>query len=127
MKVRRSKWFFPAYAVGLGLVIGGAEALGGHLVRGVESLALMTGFGLLVLVGGRSETVRGLRGDGRDERFAMIDLRATAIAGSTLIVAVLVAWLVDLARGRDGSPYTWLASVAGAAYVAAVAFLRWRR
>ncbi len=126
MRIRRSKWFFPAYAVGLGLVVCGAEALGGHLVRGVESLAIMAVFGLLVLIGGRSETVRGLRGDGRDERFAMIDLRATAIAGSALVVAVLVAWLVELARGRDGSPYTWLAGVGGAAYVAAVAFLRWR-
>jgi hypothetical protein len=126
VKARRSKWFFPAYVLTLGLVICGAEALGGHLVRGVESLAIMAVLALLVLLGGRSETVRGLRGDGRDERFALIDLRATAIAGSALIVAVLVAWLVELARGHDGSPYTWLASVAGAAYVAAVAYLRWR-
>ncbi len=28
-----------------------------------------------------SGTVRALRGDGRDERFALIDLRATAFAG----------------------------------------------
>ncbi len=117
----------PAYAVGLGLVICGAEALGGHLARGVESPAAVAAFGLLVLIGGRSETVRGPRGDGRDERFAMIDLPATAIAGSTLIVAVLVAWLVEVARGRDGGPYTWLARVAGTAYVPAVGFLRWRR
>jgi hypothetical protein len=35
----------------------------------------MAGFGLFILVAGRSETIRGLRGDGRDERFAQIDLR----------------------------------------------------
>jgi hypothetical protein len=56
----------------------------------------------------------------------MIDLRATAVAGSVTIVAILVAWIVELAEGHDGNPYTWLASVAGCAYVLAVALLRWR-
>ncbi len=70
--------------------------------------------------------MRGLRGDGRDERFALIDLRATALAGTVTIVAILVAWIVELAAGRDGDPYTWLASVAGLAYILAVALLRWR-
>jgi hypothetical protein len=41
----------------------------------------MTAFGALILFGGRSETVRGLRGDGRDERFRQIDMHATALAG----------------------------------------------
>jgi hypothetical protein len=39
---------------------------------------------------------------------------------------VIVAFLVEIARGHDGSPYTWLGALAGVAYVAAVAFLRWR-
>ena len=56
----------------------------------------------------------------------MIDLRATALAGTVTIVAILIAWIVELATGRDGNPYTWLASVAGVAYVLAVALLRWR-
>ena len=34
----------------------------------------MTAFGALILLGGRSETIRGLRGDGRDERFRKIDI-----------------------------------------------------
>ena len=83
-------------------------------------------FGLLILVGGRSETVRGLRGDGRDERFRMIDIRATAIAGIVLIIALIGAWLVELARGHDGSPYGQLMAVGGIAYLAAIAFMRWR-
>jgi hypothetical protein len=123
---RRPKWFLPAFILVLGLIIGGAQWQGGHLDRGLESLALMAAFAVAVLLGGRSETVRGLRGDGRDERFAMIDLRATALAGSVTIVAILVAWIVELAEGHDGNPYTWLASVAGCAYVLAVALLRWR-
>jgi hypothetical protein len=57
-------------------------------------------FGLFFLFAGRSETIRGLRGDGRDERFAQIDLQATAVAG----LALIVAWLVATARGQSGSP-----------------------
>jgi hypothetical protein len=123
---RRSKWFLPAFILVLGLIIGGAQWQGGHLDRGLEALGLMAAFALAVLLGGRSETVRGLRGDGRDERFAMIDLRATALAGSVTIVTILIAWIVELANGRNGDPYTWLAGVAGLAYVLGVALLRWR-
>ena len=83
-------------------------------------------FGLFFLLAGRSETVRGLRGDGRDERFARIDLQATAVAGSALLVALIVAWLVAIARGQSGSPYDWLLAVGGLAYLLAVAWFRWR-
>ncbi len=38
--------------------------------------------GLIFLLGGRSETIRGLRGNGRDERFAMLDLKATAVSAA---------------------------------------------
>jgi len=75
---------------------------------------------------GRSETIRGLRGDGRDERFAQIDLRATAITGLVLITVVIVAFFVEVARGHSGNPYMWLGALAGLTYVLAVVFLRWR-
>jgi hypothetical protein len=100
--------------------------LGHQLVTGLIGLVVMAGFGLFIALAGRSETIRGLRGDGRDERFAQIDLRATAATGMVLIVGVIVAFLVEIARGHDGSPYTWLGALAGVAYLAAVAFLRWR-
>jgi hypothetical protein len=123
---RRSKWFLPIFVIFLGLVIFAAEGIGGHLGRGIESLAIMGVLAIALVLGGRSETVRGLRGDGRDERFALIDLRATALAGSAVTIAILIGWIVEIARGRDGGPYTWLATVAGGAYVLAIAFLRWR-
>jgi hypothetical protein len=86
----------------------------------------MTGFGVFLLLAGRSETIRGLRGDGRDERFAQIDLRATAVAGLVLITVLVVAWLVEIARGHAGSPYFWLAAIGGLAYALAIALFRWR-
>ncbi len=122
-----SKWYLPALAVALGIVICAAQAIGGHAGSGFVSLGIMVVFGAAILLGSRSETVRGLRGDGRDERFREIDTRATAIAGVTVISAVIIAFVVEVARGHSGAPYTWLGAVAGVSYVAAVAVLRVRR
>ena len=124
--ITRSKWFLPSFSLVLGLVILAVTWLGGHPAAGVGSLVGLTAFGLFFLLAGRSETVRGLRGDGRDERFAQIDLLATAVAGSVLLVALLVAWLVAIARGQSGNPYGWLLAVGGLAYLLAVAWFRWR-
>ena len=124
--ITRSKWFLPSFSLVLGLVILTVTWLGGHPGVGVGSLVGLTAFGLFFLLAGRSETVRGLRGDGRDERFAQIDLQATAVAGSVLLVALIVAWLVAIARGQSGNPYGWLLAVGGLAYLLAVAWFRWR-
>lgn len=125
-RVACSKWFLPASSLGLGVVILAASWAGGHLGQGLISLGVMAAFGLLVLVSGRSETVRGLRGDGRDERFAQIDLRATAAAGQVVIVVLAVAWLVAVARGQSGQPYDWLLAISGLTYLLTIAFFRWR-
>jgi len=126
MQMARSKWFLPLFAVALGVAMLTAEWIGGSPVGGLVSLAIMTAFAALVLLGGRSETIRGLRGDGRDERFRQIDVAATAIAGLVVISAVIVAFMVEVARGDDGSPYTWLGALAGLAYLVAVVVLRLR-
>ena len=126
MQITRSKWFQPSFSVGLGLLFLVALWIGGDLRGGVYALVVMVAFGGLILLGGRSETVRGLRGDGRDERFRQIDLAATAITGVVLITVVIGAFLVEVARGHDGSPYAALGAIAGIAYLVAVAVLRVR-
>jgi hypothetical protein len=122
----RFKWFLPSFSFGFGLVMLAVSWLGGHPGEGAISFGVLAVFGLFVLAAGRSETVRGLRGDGRDERFAQIDLSATAVAGLALIVALIVAWLVATARGQSGNPYDWLLAIGGLAYALAVAWFRWR-
>jgi len=86
--VMHSKWTVPVFSAILGLVLLAALAAGHQLVTGLWSLGIMWLFGIAVFLGGRSETVRGLRGDGRDERFAMLDLQATALAGLALMLAL---------------------------------------
>jgi hypothetical protein len=122
----RSRWWMPLFSLALGAAIFAAFAIGGDAGQGALSFAVMAAVASLFYFGGRSETLRGLGGPGRDERWAAIDLRASAVAGFVLITVVLGAWLWEVANGDDGSPYVQLAAVAGVAYIAAVAFLRLR-
>ena len=127
MKVRRYPWWFlPAFSVGLGLACLAAFWIGGSPSAGFVSLAVMGGFGLVLVVGGRSEAVRGLRGDGRDEYWERLDTGATLIAGLVLICAVIVMCLWEWAHGRSGSPYAQLGAIAGVAYLVALVVLRRR-
>jgi hypothetical protein len=126
MRVTRSKWFVPLFSVALGIVVFAAQWIGGDPGSGLESLGIMTGFGALILLGGRSETIRGLRGDGRDERFRQIDIHATALAGLAVISALIVAFLIELARGHSGTPYSWLGAIGGFTYLAAIVIFRIR-
>ena len=122
----RSKWFTPLICLGLGVVVFAVSWLGGQFGAGLISLAILAAFGLiLLLLTGRSETVRGLT-VGRDERFAQLDLRATAVAGLVVLVTLMVAWLVEIAHGHNGNPYGWLLAIGGLAYLLAFAFFRWR-
>jgi hypothetical protein len=126
MQMTKTKWFLPLFAVALGLVMLAAQWVGGNPGSGLVSLGILAAFGALILLGGRSETIRGLRGDGRDERFRMIDVHASALAGLVVITAIIIGFVVELARGHDGNPYGWLGAVAGVAYLVGIAVLRFR-
>jgi Na+/H+ antiporter NhaD/arsenite permease-like protein len=125
--VYRSAWFTPALSVGLGVMLLIAEWAGGDLTGGIISLAIMTGFAaLLVLLSRRSETVEIMRTTQRDERQAMIDLRATALAGLVVILAVIVGFVWEVAHGRDPSPFTQLGALGGVAYLVGLVVARRR-
>ena len=91
MAIHKSKWFLPGFSLLLGLIIAVAFWIGDEPGEALWALGIMSGFGLLVLVGGRFELIRGLRGDGRDEYWERIDIHATALTGL----------FPDLPRHRD--------------------------
>jgi hypothetical protein len=104
-----------------------AFTIGGSAADGVYAFAVMAAVAALFAFGARrSETLGGLGGPGRDERWEMIDLRATALSGFVLITVVIGAWLYEIANGEDGSPYAQLGAIAGVAYIAGVVLGRWR-
>ncbi len=122
----RSRWWMPLFSLALGATVFAALAVGGAPGDGLKSFAVFVVVAAVFWFGGRSDTLRGLGGPGRDERWSMIDLRASAFAGGVVVLALSVAWLWELAEGDDGSPYGQVLAIGGLSYVAAVAFLRWR-
>jgi hypothetical protein len=125
-RIGSNRWFMPAFTIFLGLALGGAQWKGGDLRTGLSSLALFVAVAAVLAFGGSSETIRMLRGDGRDERWARIDLAATALSGLVVITAIIVACGWEWAHGRDGTPFVQLGAIAGVAYIGALAVLRAR-
>lgn len=131
MQILRSRintrWRVPVVAVAAGLAMLAAQWSAGYPERGLVSLGIMVAFAAgLVLFSGRSGMVEVMRDPSVDERTALLDLRATAFAGVVLITVVVGAFIYETVRGDDGTPYTWLAAVAGGAYLAALAVLQRR-
>lgn len=125
--IKKGRWIIPAAAVGFGLAYLVAGWLGGDLTFGVGGLVLMTVVAAVVLlVSTRSETVKGLL-DGQDERIKGIDATATMVAGLVVLMAVIFGFVVEIARGQDGSPYSALAALGGLTYIIALIWLRMRR
>ena len=126
-RLYRTRWFMPSFALFLGLVMLGAFWIGDNLSEGVFSFGVMACVAALFYFGARrSETLAGLGGPARDERWAQIDVHATALAGIVVILVIIGAFLVEVAQGHDGSPYSALGAIGGVAYILAVALLRWR-
>jgi hypothetical protein len=121
-----TRWVTPAFCVVTGVAVFVAWWAGGQFETGLAALAVMVGVGVLLIpISHRSETLRGLL-DRRDERIVNIDMRSTAVAGLTVITAVIVAFLVQIAEGHSGAHYSWLGALAGLAYLASLAWSSWR-
>jgi hypothetical protein len=126
-RVMRSKWMLPILCLVMGAAYMLAAGIGGKLELGAEMFGVAALFAVGLILGRRNESVRGFtQADARDERFAALDLRATAIAGTTIIVAILIGFIVALARGDSGEPYVWLGALGGISYLVALVILRAR-
>ena len=110
----------------LGVLCGGAIWIGGDRAGGAFAFGVLAVLAVAIAVGGRSELIRGLRGDGRDEYWARVDLLATTSAGLVAITAIIGMCLWEWARGRDGTPYSQLGAITGVAYLLGLALVRRR-
>jgi hypothetical protein len=125
-KASRKYLATPIFGAAMGVVYLVAFLVAGNPVDGVIGFAVMVAFSaVLLLASRRSETVKGLL-DHRDERISAIDVRATAVTALVMITVVIVAFVVQIARGQSGWPYSMLGFVGGLSYVAAVIVLRIR-
>ena len=53
-------------------------------------------------------------------------IHASAIAGTAVILAIIIGFLVEMARGHNGSPFTWLGAIGGLTYMAAIIVMHLR-
>ncbi|HEY1365780.1 MAG TPA: hypothetical protein VGF23_01650 [Gaiellaceae bacterium] len=121
------KWWLSAVAAVLGAGCLAAFWVGGHPGQGLAALGVMLVVAVAALLGGRFESVRGLRGDGRDEYWRRLDWDATGLAGMVLVTLVIAMAMWEWAHGRDGTPYVQLGAVTGVTYIVAIVGLRLRR
>jgi hypothetical protein len=117
----------PGVAVLLGIGYLVAGLLGGQPGFGVFGLLLMAAVAAgFWWVARHSETAAALR-DRNDERINQHDQVAAYVAGMTVLGAVLAMFMVEIARGESGMPYTALGALGGVSYLVTLLWLRLRR
>jgi hypothetical protein len=122
-----TRWAVPGVAALAGGAYLVAGLVGDDVSFGVLGLVLMLAAGgVFVLASRWSETAAGLR-DRTDERINAIDRAASLTAGMVVLLTVLVMFVVEIARGEDGSPYSELGALGGLTYVVSMVWLRYRR
>jgi hypothetical protein len=120
-----NKWTVPATGLGLGVLMGAAVAVGGHPWLGLWCFGLMVAYVAVLLVFRRSGTVRVIS-DQPDERYRALAARAERVAGLVLVLALLAGFVVEVARGHSGAPYTWFGFLYGVTFITSAAVLNRR-
>jgi hypothetical protein len=122
-----ARWVTPAISLVLGVLLGGAAAIGGQPSLGAAMLAVMVAYSaILVVFGGRSDTMGVLSGQPVDERYATIGIHATALAGVAAILVAMGGFLWAIAHGESGNDFALVVATAGIAYLAALLWYRVR-
>jgi uncharacterized membrane protein len=107
-----------AIAMITGAVLLGISLFNGEALVGVMFLVVTWGFAAFLYWGSRvSDTVALISDDVQDERNVHIHQRAALYTLNILAFIIVAAFVVDIARGGSGSPYTWLAAAAAMIYM----------
>ena len=124
----RSRWWMPGFCLFLGDARRRRVPARRRPWMALWGFGLMVGLGALAFFGRRSETIQGLSGPGpgralghdRPDRDRLRRPRPDH-------ARCIGMWLYEIANGRDGNPYGLSAAIAGVAYLAGVAWGRFRR
>jgi uncharacterized membrane protein len=117
------KWAGPALVLAFGLAVFAASLVWGHPTDGIWALALSAVFAGALAVGGRSELVRSMRGDG-DERIAHITNVTNLIVLNVAGLAAVAGAVVEQARGFHSGPWTLACVIGGGVYLAVFIVVR---
>jgi hypothetical protein len=120
-----NRWI-PALVAGLAIPTFVAFWIGGDPRAGMIWGGLSVVFGIVLALGGRSDTIRLLRGEDDDERSLALERQATMLTGIVLIVALAVLFLVTAARGESPLVYGLLLLLAETTHLGALALLNRR-
>ncbi len=126
-RLYRTRWFMPAFCVFLAALMFAAFAIGGDAASGASpppcSCSSAPSSTSARAARRRSPASAAPAATSAGSASTSTPPRS---AGMVLVLVIIGAWLVEIAQGKDGSPYAALGAVGGLAYVLAVAFLRWR-
>jgi hypothetical protein len=122
-----ARWAIPAVGLVIGALLFAASAIGGQPALGLAMFVVMAIYAaMLVVFGGRSETIGVLGGRPVDERLASFDILATAVAGTIAIIVAILGFLWSIARGQSGNDFAVVAAAAGIGYLVAIVWFRRR-
>ena len=121
-----ARWWRPVAFLAVGALGATADIVAGDTEAGLTLLGIWSVLSIVVAIHRRDELRRGHLSTSRDERDAVIDLRAMAFAGVVMFAVAYGAFLVEQARGQDGDPYRLLVIVGFVAQVIAVVVLQRR-
>ncbi len=122
-----NKWATTAVALVLAVLMFVAFAIGGQPLLGLGAFAVVAVYGgVLLVLGGRNETIAVLAGRPADERLAGFNIVATAVAGTVAVAVAIAGFLWAVARGDTGYDFALVAATGGIGYLVAIIWLRWR-
>jgi hypothetical protein len=120
------EWVTPVLVAAVGLPTFVAFWIGGRPQLGALWAGVSVLFGVVLAVGGRSDTIRLLRGSDDDERTLLLESRAMTVTAVVLVTALAALFLAEGLRGESGLTYALLLVLAEATHLISLAVLNRR-
>lgn len=117
------EWIVPLAVAAVGVPTFIAFWIGGQPQLGALWAGASVMFGVVIALGGRSDTIRMLRGAEDDERTLMLEYRATTATAIVLVVALVALFLAAGIRGENGVVYGGLLLLAEATHLTVLVVL----